>query len=73
MDKPFLVLIKHNHEQDTHLYSLLARSGQQAEEQALKQFEQEYTPDELQDWTAIALEPTFSSQPVHIARIDTGL
>lgn len=71
--KPFIVLVKHSQERDTHLYSLLASDGQQAEEEALKQFDQDYTPDELGEWAAIALEPTFDNQAAHVARIDTGL
>jgi hypothetical protein len=69
----FLVLVKHRQERDTHLYSLLAADQEQAKQQAITQFEQEYTPDELTEWKAIVLQPTFGDQPVHVARLDQGL
>jgi len=69
----FLVLVKHRRERDTHLYSLLAANQEKAEQQALGQFEQEYTPDELTDWEALVLQPTFGDQPTHVARLDQGL
>lgn len=69
----FLVLIKHLQERNTHLYSLLALDEERAKQQALVQFEQEYTPDEMAEWEAIVLQPTFSDQPAHVARLDQGL
>jgi hypothetical protein len=69
----FLVLVKHRQERDTHLYSLLAADQERAKQQALGQFEQEYAPDELTDWKAIVLQPTFGDQPTHVARLDQGL
>jgi hypothetical protein len=69
----FLVLVKHRQERDTHLYSLLATGQEKAKHLALTQFEQEYAPDELTEWKAIVLQPTFSDQPTHVARLDQGL
>jgi hypothetical protein len=70
---PFLVLVKHRQERDMHLYSLLDSEQEKAKQQALRQFEQEYGPNELTDWDAIVLQPTFGDQPVHVARLDQRL
>lgn len=68
--RSYLVFVSHKEETDTHLYTLLANSDADAEQQGWQAFESEHTPDVRDEWNVFVFQAAFTAQPTHVVRVD---